>query len=80
MLPEGAGVTEAPVRRAPAPTIGHVTSSYHSATLGRSIALALVRSGRARIGETLWVPSMDGGNHRVKVTPPAFLAKEAADG
>jgi sarcosine oxidase subunit alpha len=29
---------------------GHVTSSYYSPNLGRSIALALVRNGRERIG------------------------------
>jgi sarcosine oxidase subunit alpha len=32
---------------------GHVTSSYHSAALGRSFALALIKNGRNRIGETL---------------------------
>ena len=36
--------------RPPVPTrpVGHVTSSYYSAVLGRSIALALVAGGRAR--------------------------------
>jgi sarcosine oxidase subunit alpha len=32
---------------------GFVTSSYHSAALGRSFALALIQNGRNRIGETL---------------------------
>lgn len=32
---------------------GFVTSSYHSAALGRSFALALIKNGRGRIGETL---------------------------
>ena len=40
--------------------IGHVTSSYYSPTLERSIALALVAGGRARIGQTLSVPGRDG--------------------
>lgn len=35
------------------PMDGFVTSSYMSAALGRSFGLALVRSGRERIGETL---------------------------
>jgi len=60
--------------------IGHVTSSYRSAALDRSIALALVKGGRARIGETLYVPAMDGRNHEVTVMAPRFLGKEAADG
>ena len=38
---------------------GHVTSSYRSAALGRTFALALVRSGRERIGQTLYVPIED---------------------
>ncbi len=33
--------------------LGHVTSSYRSAALGRTFALALLRSGRERIGTTL---------------------------
>ncbi|HUA53172.1 MAG TPA: sarcosine oxidase subunit alpha family protein [Candidatus Sulfotelmatobacter sp.] len=80
VLPEGAGVTAAPVRRPPAPMLGHVTSSYHSANLGRSIALALVQGGRARIGDRLYVPAMDGTGHRVAVVQPTFVAKDAADG
>jgi sarcosine oxidase, subunit alpha len=54
--------------------IGHVTSSYHSATLGRGFALALVASGRARIGSELLVP-MPSGPIRVTVTAPILLDK-----
>ena len=39
---------------APVPMLGHVTSSYRSATLERTFALALLHSGRDRIGETVW--------------------------
>jgi sarcosine oxidase subunit alpha len=45
--------------RPPIPMAGHVTSSYWSPTLGRSIALALVRGGRARHGEPLVAPLPD---------------------
>jgi sarcosine oxidase subunit alpha len=41
------------------PTAGHVTSSYHSAALGRTFALALIRGGRERIGERLYAPIGD---------------------
>jgi sarcosine oxidase subunit alpha len=51
--------------------IGHVSSSYHSAALGRSIALALVVGGRERTGETLYVP-MPGRDIAVQVTSPVF--------
>ena len=54
------------------PSLGHVTSAYYSATLGRSIALALVASGRARIGGALFVP-MPNGLIEVGVVPPKFL-------
>ena len=43
----------------PVPMLGHVTSSYRSAALGRTFALAVVRSGRERIGQTLYVPIGD---------------------
>ena len=42
------------LRRPPVPMLGHVTSSYRSAALGRTFALALLRSGRERIGETVF--------------------------
>ena len=40
--------------------LGHVTSSYYSPTLGRSIALALVKGGAQRIGERVHVSMRDG--------------------
>jgi sarcosine oxidase subunit alpha len=38
---------------------GFVTSSYHSAALGRSFGLALIKNGRNRIGETLTAAAGD---------------------
>ncbi|MGA8787491.1 MAG: glycine cleavage T C-terminal barrel domain-containing protein, partial [Paenarthrobacter sp.] len=67
-LPEGTQLVEKgiPVNPAhgPVPMEGFVTSSYHSAALGRSFALALIQNGRNRIGETL-VASL--GDHLVDV-------------
>jgi sarcosine oxidase, subunit alpha len=57
--------------------LGHVSSSYFSATLGHSIALALVSGGRARTGETLYVP-MPGGPIAVRVTSPVFYDPKGA--
>jgi sarcosine oxidase subunit alpha len=54
---------------------GHVTSSYHSAVLGRSIALAMVSGGRARMGETVYIP-MPGGDIAAEVTGPVFYDPE----
>ncbi|WP_426998403.1 sarcosine oxidase subunit alpha family protein [Pseudarthrobacter sp. N5] len=56
-LPEGSQLVEKGITVNPAygpvPMQGFVTSSYHSAALGRSFALALIKNGRNRIGETL---------------------------
>ena len=71
VLDEGSQVMQTSGQQPPARPIGHVTSSYHSAVLGRSIALALVSGGRARIGETLYVPTARG-EVLVKVTSPVF--------
>jgi sarcosine oxidase subunit alpha len=76
VLEEGAQVMYERGKR-PARPIGHVTSSYHSAVLGRSIALALVAGGRARMGATLYVP-MPNGDVPVQVTSPVFYDSEGA--
>ncbi len=56
-LPEGTQLVEQGISTSPAygpvPMQGFVTSSYHSAALGRSFGLALIKNGRNRIGETL---------------------------
>jgi sarcosine oxidase subunit alpha len=43
----------------PVPMAGFVTSSYASATLGRTFALALLEGGRERLGTTVHVPLPD---------------------
>ena len=75
VLEEGAQIVADPKAPVPVPMIGHVTSSYHSATLGRSIALAVVAGGRAKMGETLFVP-MPGTTHRVTVADMLFYDRE----
>jgi sarcosine oxidase subunit alpha len=71
VLEEGAQIVADPKAPVPVPMLGHVTSSYHSAVLGRSIALAVVKGGRARIGEKLSVPMPDKVIE-VEVTEPVF--------
>jgi sarcosine oxidase subunit alpha len=59
----------------PVPMAGHVTSSYASATLGRSIAMALLANGRARMGERL--AAVDRGRVvAATVTEPRFYDPE----
>ena len=56
VLPEGAQIVlTAELPPPPVPMVGHVTSSYPSATLDRTFALALLEGGRERIGSTVHV-------------------------
>ncbi len=71
VLEEGAQIVADPNQPIPMTMIGHVTSSYWSETLGRSIALALVADGRARDGKTLYVPMVDR-MITAEVTGPVF--------
>lgn len=78
LLPEGAQlVAEGVPLEPPVPMLGHVTSSYRSAVLDRTFALALVSDGRNRIGQIVLAPLGD----RViaaTVTEPVFYDKEGA--
>jgi len=74
-IPEGAQLTLEPRKQAPVEMVGHVTSSYFSAALKRTFALALVKSGRDRIGTTVYAPLPD----RIvgaTVTEPIFWDRE----
>jgi len=71
ILEEGAQITPQAAMRPPFRPLGHVTSSYYSAALERSIALAMIKGGRARMGELLYV-SMPGHDVPVQVTSPVF--------
>jgi sarcosine oxidase subunit alpha len=75
LLPEGAQLVMEPDGGIPANMVGHVTSSYRSATLGRTFALAMLRSGRDRIGGTVYVP-LNGHAIAATVTEPIFYDKE----
>ena len=71
LLEEGAQVAAKPGQKPPMGLIGHVTSSYASSALKAPIALALIAGGRARLGQTLYVP-MPEGDIAVEVTSPIF--------
>jgi sarcosine oxidase, subunit alpha len=78
LLPEGAQIIgTAQVPAPPVPMLGHVTSSYRSAELGRTFALALVEAGRQRIGQTLHVP-LNGATVPVEVTVPVLVDPEGS--
>ena len=77
VLPEGAQILAGPPSGPPETMIGHVTSSYMSAALGRSIALALVRGGRERKPGSVHVP-LDNGTVRAEICDPRFYDPEGA--
>ncbi len=75
LLPEGAQLILEQDASAGAKMVGHVTSSYRSATLGRTFALAMLQSGRDRLGSTVYAP-LDGHVVAATVTEPIFYDKE----
>ncbi|MDC0163531.1 sarcosine oxidase subunit alpha family protein [Candidatus Pelagibacter sp.] len=74
VLEEGAQIV-ADVKQKPIEMLGHVTSSYYSPNLNKSIALAVVRSGKEMKGTKLVVP-MENKNINVTVSDFIFLDKE----
>ncbi|NVN40278.1 glycine cleavage T C-terminal barrel domain-containing protein, partial [Ameyamaea chiangmaiensis] len=76
VLEEGMQLVRAPESPAPVSADGHVTSSYYSPALGRSIAIAMVRGGRDRMGETLYAPALTGAAIKVTIVNPVFYDPE----
>jgi sarcosine oxidase subunit alpha len=76
VLPEGGQIVADPSAPLPMPMVGHVTSSYFSACLNRSIALALVKAGLTRLGESVHVPLADGRTLAAQITRPVFYDPE----
>ena len=77
VLPDGAYAVSAVKDRPPMEMIGQVTSSYFSPTLKRSVAMALIENGRARMGETIAFP-LAGKVMQAKIVDPVFYDKEGA--
>jgi sarcosine oxidase, subunit alpha len=71
LLPEGAQLLVEGSEPTPASGAGHVTSSYRSAALGRTFALAMVPGGRSLIGRTVRAPMPDGVIDAT-ITDPVF--------
>jgi sarcosine oxidase subunit alpha len=78
VIPEGAQLVDDPKAAMPVPMVGHVSSSYYSACCGHSIAMALVKGGHHRMGETVYAPLADGRVIRATITEPVFYDKEGA--
>ena len=76
VLPEGSQITSMrqaqPSKGNKIPMIGHVTSSYYSANLGRSFALALIKHGREKMGHSVYIP-LPGGSAEAQITAHTFV-------
>ena len=77
LIPEGAQLVVEDTGRIPMPMVGHVTSSYRSAILDRTFALAMLERGHERHGETVYAPLPEGTIAAI-VTAPAFYDPEGA--
>ncbi|MGF2685636.1 sarcosine oxidase subunit alpha [Marinobacter sp. DUT-3] len=73
VLPEGAQAVDNPNHPKPVPMLGHVTSSYYSANLGRSIAMGVIKNGHKRMGETVHYPLVDGRVVEAEICSTIFL-------
>ena len=74
VLEEGAQIV-ADINKSPIEMLGHVTSSYYSPNLKKSIALGVVRGGKNMMGQKLIIP-MENKQINVTVADPVFLDKE----
>jgi sarcosine oxidase subunit alpha len=80
LLPEGTQLVDSTVGAggdapAPVPMLGHVTSSYRSAALGRTFALAMLGAGRSLIGGSVRAALPDR-NVPCEVVRPVFWDPE----
>ena len=80
VLKEGAQIIETDTIETPMEMLGHVTSSYFSPELNRSIALAVVRDGikrrseeGVRDGRDVLYAFAGGKSHKVKLVSPVFV-------
>ncbi|MGI4857155.1 MAG: sarcosine oxidase subunit alpha family protein [Janthinobacterium lividum] len=78
VLAEGAQIIAGPLTAAVGPMVGHVTSSYFSPILQRSIALAVVRGGLDKIGNTVHIPQAGGGQIAAQISSTVFYDSEGA--
>ncbi|MCQ0093368.1 sarcosine oxidase subunit alpha family protein [Roseovarius sp. M141] len=77
VLPDGAYATaEGTNANGQRETQGRVTSTYHSPTLERGIAMGLVLNGPDRMGEVLEFPRLDGTVMRAKIVDAVFFDKD----
>lgn len=73
VIPEGSQGVLDPNAPIPVPMVGHVTSSYWSENLSRSIAMGFVKGGLERMGEKIYYPQADGRVIEAEICSTVFL-------
>jgi sarcosine oxidase subunit alpha len=76
VIPEGSQITAGPFSGQTAPMLGHVTSSYYSPILKRSIALAVIKGGLDKMGQSVTIPLASGKQIAAKIASPVFYDTE----
>jgi sarcosine oxidase subunit alpha len=76
VIPEGSQIVAGPFSGDTAPMLGHVTSSYYSPILKRSIALAVIKGGLNKMGESVTIPLANGKQVAAKIASPVFYDTE----
>jgi sarcosine oxidase subunit alpha len=72
VIPEGSQLVLDPHQSIPMAMVGHVTSSYFSSTLNKSIAMAVVKGGLSKMGSTVYIPLVNGKFIEAKICSPVF--------
>jgi sarcosine oxidase subunit alpha len=76
VIPEGSQIVAGPFSGDTAPMLGHVTSSYYSPILKRSIALAVIKGGLGKMGENVTIPLANGKQIAARIASPVFYDTE----
>ena len=71
-VPEGSQIVSSKKQKIPMKMEGHVTSSYPNGSLGHPIALAVIKNGHQRFGETVFSPQSDGSFVSLRIVNPVF--------
>lgn len=72
VIPEGSQIVFDSKQQIPMSMQGHVTSSYYSANMGHSIALAVVKGGHSRLGQTVYCPLANGRTIAAEIVSSVF--------
>ncbi|HWW99710.1 sarcosine oxidase subunit alpha family protein [Collimonas sp.] len=76
VLPEGSQILAEPSNEPTGSMIGHVTSSYFSPILQRSIAFALIKGGLGKMGQEVSISLENGRNIAAKISSLVFYDAE----